>query len=258
MWLASRVVVVVPAYDEAPRIAAVLRGMPPWVDAIVVVDDASEDGTEGAARAVADARVSVVRHARNRGVGAAIVSGYEHALRDPGGPRDAFVVMAGDGQMHPDDLAAVVEPVARGRADYVKGDRFHGPRASMPVARRLGGRVFSWATSRAIGVPISDSQCGYTALARRACEALDLAGLWPLYGYPNDLLSQLVVRGLRVAQVPVRAVYGDEVSRLMPRHLPLIAAVIARAWLRRLAGGRRSREGAPRAVKRPVRARAKR
>ena len=240
MWLASRVVVVVPSYDEAPRIARVVRGLPAWVDAVVVVDDASDDGTEEAARAVGDARVSVVRHAYNRGVGAAIVTGYRHAAAERGGPRDAFVVMAGDGQMHPDDLPAVVDPVAHGQADYVKGDRFRAQdgAATMPLSRKLGGRLFSWATSRAIGIPVSDSQCGYTALAREACARLDLDGLWPLYGYPNDLLSQLTLRGLRVAEVPVRAVYADEVSRLGPRHLPLISAVIGRAWLRRVRASR--------------------
>jgi len=236
MWTGSRVVVVVPAYDEAPRIGRVVRGMPPWVDAIVVVDDASTDGTGQVARAVGDPRVEVLRHDGNRGVGASIVTGYRHASQRAGGPRDAFVVMAGDGQMHPDDLPAVVDPVARGDADYVKGDRFRGPgaAASMPLARRLGGRVFSWATAKAIGMAVSDSQCGYTALARAACEQLDLDALWPRFGYPNDLLSQLTLRGLRVAEVPVRAVYGDEISRLKARHLPVITGLIARGWLRRV------------------------
>ncbi len=238
MWTGSRVIVVVPACDEAPRIGRVLCAMPPWVDAIVVVDDASRDGTAEAAGAVGDPRVEVLRHARNQGVGAALVTGYRHASGLPGGPRDAFVVMAGDGQMHPGDLPAVVDPVARGDADYVKGDRFRerGAAASMPWGRRLGGLVFSWATSRAIGIPISDSQCGYTALSRAACERLDLGALWPRFGYPNDLLSQLTVRGLRVAEVPVRAVYADEVSRLSLRHLPVITGLIARAWVRRVRG----------------------
>jgi glycosyltransferase involved in cell wall biosynthesis len=235
MWLESRVVVVVPAWDEAPRIARVVGGLPAWVDAVIVVDDASTDGTASAARAMGDPRVEVVVHERNRGVGAAIATGYRHAAAVPGGARDAFVVMAGDGQMDPIDLPAVVEPVARGEADYVKGDRFGGSPGShaMPFARRLGGALFSRATSMAIGNPISDSQCGFTALARSACERLDLRSLWHGYGYPNDLLSQVTMRGLRVAQVPVRAVYADEVSRLRARHLPVIAALIARAWVRR-------------------------
>lgn len=237
----SRVVVVVPAWNEAPRIGRVVGTVPEWVDEIVVVDDASQDGTAAAARAAGDPRVVVERHPVNRGVGAAIVTGYRRACGSPGGPRDAFAVMAGDGQMDPRDLRAVVEPVTSGVADYVKGDRFRGQGPAgppaMPVTRRIGGRALSWATSRAIGRPISDSQCGYTAIARGACEAIDLDGLWPGFGYPNDLLSLVTLRGLRVAEVPVRAVYADEVSRLGLRHVPVICALIARAWWRRTIRG---------------------
>ncbi len=230
-------VVVVPAWNEAPRIGRVVATLPSWVDQIVVVDDASHDGTPEVALATGDPRVVVERHARNRGVGAAVVTGYRRACASPGGPRDAFAVMAGDGQMDPGDLHAVVEPIASDAADYVKGDRFHGhgpagPPA-MPVTRRIGGLALSWATSRAIGRPISDSQCGYTAIARAACEAIDLDTLWPGFGYPNDLLSHVTRRGLRVAEVPVRAVYADEVSRLRLRHVPVICALVARAWWRR-------------------------
>jgi len=248
MWLESRVVVVVPAWEEAPRIARVVSGLPPWVDSVIVVDDASGDGTADAARGIGDPRVEVVAHADNRGVGASIVTGYRRASASLGGPRDAFVVMAGDGQMDPRDLPAVVDPVVRGQADYVKGDRFAGlpGNGAMPIARRIGGAVFSRATSVAIGVPISDSQCGYTALSRAACARLDLDGLWPRYGYPNDLLSQVTLRGLRVAQVPVRAVYADEVSRLRARHVPMIAAVVARAWFRRVRSRARGEGATPR------------
>jgi glycosyltransferase involved in cell wall biosynthesis len=236
MWAGSRVVVVVPAWDEAPRIARVLRAMPEWVDHIVVVDDASSDATAQAALAVDDPRVVLERHERNRGVGAAIATGYRRAAALTGSARDAFVVMAGDGQMDAQDLPDLVGPIARGEADYVKGDRFRsrdGARA-MPATRRLGVRVFSWATARAVGVAISDSQCGYTAISRAACARLDLAALWPRYGYPNDLLSQLTQRALRITEVPVRAVYADEISRLKAWHVPLVAALIARAATRRL------------------------
>jgi glycosyltransferase involved in cell wall biosynthesis len=238
MWSSSRVVVVVPAWNEAPRIGRVLRGLPAWVDAVVVVDDASRDGTSSAARAAGGGRVEVLSHASNRGVGAAIATGYARAAQIAAGPRDAFVVMAGDGQMDPGDLPSLVAPIALDRADYVKGDRFRssGVWRAMPLPRLLGGLAFSWATSLAIGVPVSDSQCGYTALAREAYARLDMAALWPGYGYPNDLLSQLALRRLRIAEVPVRPIYGDEVSRLKPRHVPAVAGIVARAWARRLIG----------------------
>jgi glycosyltransferase involved in cell wall biosynthesis len=236
MWLESRAVVVVPAWEEAPRITRVLRGIPPWVDRVIVVDDGSEDATSAVAREVGDSRIEVVRHERNRGVGAAIVTGYRRALDGIGGPRDAYVVMAGDGQMDPVDLPGLVDPIARGEVDYVKGTRFRSRdvKRTMPTARRWAGLAFSWATSRAIGTAVSDSQCGYTALSRAACEGLDLDALWPGYGYPNDLLSQLALRGYRIGETPVRAVYADEVSRLRVWHVPMVAGLVARAWLRRI------------------------
>src|SRR5580700_6262140 len=123
----ARVVVVVPAYDEESRIGRVIETLPSDVDRAFVVDDASRDRTSSVARDVKDERVSVVRHATNRGVGAAIVTGYRAALAEEGGPRDAFVVMAGDAQMDPRDLPALVTPIARGAVGYVKGNRFAHP-----------------------------------------------------------------------------------------------------------------------------------
>jgi glycosyltransferase involved in cell wall biosynthesis len=236
MWMGSRVVVVVPAWDEAPRIGRMLRAIPAWIDRIVVIDDASRDGTMEVARAIEDRRIEVVRHLRNRGVGAAIATGYLRARAFAPSPRDVFAVMAGDDQMDPRDLPSLVSPIARDEADYVKGSRFRSREIAraMPVARVLGGLVFSWATSRAIGIPITDSQCGYAAIAGEACARLNLGALWPRYGYPNDILSQLTLLEMRIAEVPVRAVYADEVSRLKSRHVPVIAALVARAWLRRV------------------------
>jgi hypothetical protein len=70
-------------------------------------------------------------------------------------------------------------------------------------------------------------------VSRAACAELDLAALWPRYGYPNDLLGQLAVRGIPIAEVRVRSIYGDEVSGLRPRHVITIGALIARAYVRR-------------------------
>lgn len=236
---ASHVTVVVPAFREHARIARVVRTVPPWVSAVIVVDDASDDGTAEIARAEAarlgDPRVTVLEHAANRGVGAAIVTGYRLALERGGAPTDAFVVMAGDGQMDPRDLPRLVAPIADGSADYVKGNRFLEPTVdvAMPLGRRIGGGVFGKLTSLAVGTKLGDSQCGYTALARAACAKLDLGDLYSRYGYPNDLLGQLGARGLRIAEAPVRAVYAGEASGLRVKHLPRIAFLIARAAYRR-------------------------
>jgi hypothetical protein len=145
---------------------------------------------------------------------------------------DVLVVMAGDGQMHPDDLEAVLAPVCLGQADYVKGNRFkHPAKRQMPVHRRLGGQALSALTRLATGLEVGDTQCGYTALSAHAARRLPLAELWPRFGYPNDLLGMLAARGLRVAEVPVRPVYRDENSGIRPWHALSIAGLIGRRWL---------------------------
>jgi glycosyltransferase involved in cell wall biosynthesis len=230
------VVVVVPAYMEELHVGRVVATMPAFVDRVVVVDDASPDRTSEAATAGGDPRVRVLRHPRRGGVGAAIATGYRAALDvAPAHDEDAVAVMAGDGQMAADELERVVLPIVTGAADYVKGDRFGDPavRRAMGLPRWVGGQVFSRLTSIAVGEPISDSQCGFTAISRRTLRSLDLAGLWPSFGYPNDLLGQLGARRARVRQVPVRPIYGSEISKLRLRHLPPIFYLIARAAVRR-------------------------
>lgn len=218
---------VVPALDEAPRIARVVRTMPACVERIVVVDDGSRDDT-GAIALAADARVEVLRHESPRGVGASIAEGCVHA-RARGA--STVVVLAGDGQMDPADLPALVAPIARGEADFVKGNRLAWPGGAVvfPLPRLLGIIAFAAATRLATGLSIDDAQCGYVAIGPRALAAIDWPRLWPRFGYPNDLLGALARMGLRVAEVPVRPVYGDEESKLRLSHLPGIAFVIARA-----------------------------
>lgn len=235
MLAGSRVVVVVPAFREEALVADVIATMPSFVDAIVLVDDGSPDRTSARARSVADPRLVIERHPERRGVGAALTTGYRRALLLTESPTDALCVMAGDGQMDPHELESLARPIIRGAADYVKGDRFGDPtvRRSMGLPRWIGGQVFSRLTSLAIGTPISDSQCGFTALARGAAAQLDLDGMWPGFGYPNDLLGQLAARGFRVAEVAVTPRYGEEQSKLRLRHLPPIFWLIGRAALRR-------------------------
>lgn len=228
-----RVAVVVPAFDEAERIAATLASVPAWVARIWVVDDASRDGTAAIAAATPDPRVTVLRHPMNQGVGRAITTGYRAAVA---GGADVVAVMAGDGQMDARDLARLVEPIRSGAADYVKGDRFaHPERRRMPLARRSAGRALAGLTWLATGLRVSDPQCGYTAISAAAVRRLDLDDLWPRYGYPNDLLAQLAAAGLRVAEVPVRPVYAGERSGVRPWHVLVIAGLLARRGAQRLA-----------------------
>ncbi len=228
------VAVVVPAYQEAALIRRALRAVPPWVDRVILVDDGSTDGTAEAAASLRDPRLRILRHRRNLGVGAAIATGYRAALLEE--EHDVAVVMAGDAQMDPLDMPSLLAPLLRGEADYVKGDRLGHPlvRRVMPPARWVGNHILSWLTRLATGLPVRDSQCGYTALSRLGAMRLPLDRLWPRYGYPNDMLCWCVTRGLRVRDVVVRPVYGEERSGIGWRHATVVVPwVLLRGVLRR-------------------------
>jgi len=232
----KRIAVIVPAYNEARCIGRVIATMPGFVDEVVVVDDGSDDGTADEVARARETRVTLVRHGRNLGVGAAICTGYEVALECGA---DVAAVMAGDGQMDPVDLERVVAPVVRGEADYAKGDRLSArtrpPR--MPLVRYLGIEALTGLTRIAAGYrDLRDSQSGYTAISAACLRALPLARLHPGYGYPNHLLILLGASGCRVVDVPVRCVYGEgEASKLRPwKVAPRLALLLGAGYLWRL------------------------
>jgi glycosyltransferase involved in cell wall biosynthesis len=230
MWHGAKVAVIVPAYQEERLIGRTLRGLPAFVDRIYVVDDASTDQTAERVSSQTDARITLLRHPTNRGVGAAITSGYERALLDGA---DLLAVMAADDQMDPAELPLLLERVWAGGVDYAKGNRFLHPEAAhMPLLRRLGSAALSALTRSATALDVDDCQCGFTVLRSSAARRLPLAELWPRYGYPNDLLGMLAAAGSQVADVPVRPVYADENSGLRAHHMLTIVGVIARRWRR--------------------------
>jgi glycosyltransferase involved in cell wall biosynthesis len=219
----KRVAVVVPAYDEEHLVVDTLAGIPEFVDRIYVVDDASRDATAERAEGVGDPRVEVIRHERNRGVGAAIVSGYRRALEEG---VDVACVMAADNQMDPSELQSLVEPVARGEVEYAKANRLFSGEAwnVIPRTRYLGNAILSLLTKIASGYwHVADSQAGYTAASREALADLDLDRLYPRYGFPNDVLVHLNVQNARVRDVRSRPIYdvgeqsGIRLRSVVPR-----------------------------------------
>ncbi len=223
MIAGTTVAVVVPAHDEEALIGATLAGIPSFVDRVYVVDDASNDATAERARGVADVRVQVIAHEQNRGVGAAIVTGYRRALADGIG---VTAVMAGDNQMDPEELEGLVLPVAQGDVDYTKANRLFTGRAweLIPRHRYLGNAVLSLLTKIASGYwHVADSQAGYTAVSLRTLELLDLDRIYTRYGFPNDMLVHLNVWSARVRDIPSRPIYGVgersgiRIRRVVPR-----------------------------------------
>ena len=234
--------VVIPAFNEEAAIAAAVRSVPEYVDHTIVVDDASSDATSLRAQSAGEgARLAIIRHSHNRGVGAALVTGYQRALALG---CDVVAVMAGDGQMDPLDLPALLTPIADGSADYAKGNRFLHPDlwSEMPPTRIIGNALLSAATRWTSGYRhVFDSQCGYTAIHRRALLAIDLDGMFPRYGYPNDLLSRLRAAGQRVMDVPVRPIYGPKWKSgiQLGTLIHPIPWVLLRSWGVRIAAARR-------------------
>lgn len=230
---APRVFVVIPARNEQRLLPVTIASVPDAVERIVVVDDGSSDRTVEAAREAGGARLEVIVHVQNRGVGAAIVTGYRRAFKLGA---DIAVVMGADAQMDAADMPRLIAPIVEGRAGYVKGDRLSHPdcRRVMPKDRWIGNHVLSALTRLGTGLAVHDAQCGYTALHRDAAAKMDLDGLWPRYGYPNDLLGRCVDAGVQVQDVVVRPVYGTETSGIRWRDaLVRIPMVIASGAMRR-------------------------
>ena len=210
MYKNKLICVVVPCYNEGTQINDVIIGVPQFVDKIVVVDDCSKDNTVRIVESsiIGNENIILIKHNNNKGVGAAIESGYKWA-RDNG--IDVAVVMAGDGQMDPKDLPNLLEPVVSGKVDYAKGNRLFTGEAfkKIPMIRYFGNSILSLFTKIASGYwHIADSQCGYTVINKKALEMVDWSRMYKRYGQPNQLLVMLNVLNFRVRDVPVRPIYG--------------------------------------------------
>ena len=239
MYRDKKIGVVVPAYNEEPHIAVVLEGMPDFVDRVYVVDDASTDRTADIVRAFAvhDVRVRPLSHAHNRGVGAAIVTGYRRCLADD---VDIAAVMAGDNQMDGVELPRLLDPVVDGVADYSKGDRTSRPEhlVGMSLWRRSGNWLLKWLTRIAVGnMRVMDPQNGYTAASRELLAVLPLARLYPRYGYCNQLLLWVSLLRREVAEVPMPARYLGERSKIRYSvYIPKVSWLLLRLFLLRITG----------------------
>lgn len=239
MYKSKSVAVVVPCYNEEKLIGRVIETMPDFVDHIVCVDDQSRDRTveivEGYA-AAQPGRVILLRLPQNEGVGGAIAAGYrwarDHAI-------DATAVMAGDAQMDPDDLPALLDPVVAGEIDYSKGNRLFTGEAwkIIPRVRYIGNSLLSMLTKIASGYwHVADSQTGYTVANLKVLKTLDLDDIYKRYGMPNDMLVKLNISDFRVRDVPIKPIYGiGEQSGIRPiRLVPKLSLLLLRLFGHRL------------------------
>ena len=183
LYCGHRVAVVVPAYNVEPLIGNTLKGIPDFICRVYVVNDCSKDRTQEVIDyyAAHDASIVPIRHDVNKGVGAAIVTGYKRALADD---MDIVVVMAGDDQMDPAFLPDLLDPIVAKKCDYTMGNRLISPnyRKGMSTWRFIGNTTLTMLTKIASGYwQMMDPQNGYTAISKRALERISLDDVYPRY-----------------------------------------------------------------------------
>lgn len=210
--------VVIPCYRVRAHVADVIARIGPEVSLIFVVDDACPDGSgDLVEQQVSDPRVRIIRHTANKGVGGAVMTGYAAAVE---AGADVVVKLDGDGQMDPALISAIAGPVLEGRADYAKGNRFYSiwNVRKMPRVRLYGNGCLSFLTKLSSGYwSVFDPTNGYTAVHAAALRQLEFANISERYFFETDMLINLGNARAVVADVPMEALYGDEVSNLNVR-----------------------------------------
>lgn len=212
---AWRIAVVIPSFRVTKHILKVLGAIPEDVWRIYVVDDHCPDQSGQFVQAHChDPRVVVLQHPENRGVGGAVMTGYQAAIGDQA---DIIVKLDGDGQMDPRLIPLLVEPIISGEADYTKGNRFYDLEniRAMPSIRLMGNAALSLMTKVSSGYwNVFDPTNGFTAIHASVCADLPFKKISERYFFETDMLFRLNTLRAVVVDVPMDAQYGDEVSHL--------------------------------------------
>ncbi len=194
------IIAVIPAYNEATRIASVVAGVQRYVSRVVVVDDGSSDGTGKAAE---EAGAFVVRHMSNSGAGAATMTGLE-AARLLGAT--IVVTLDADEQHASEDIPAVLKPLEEDRADIVFANRF-GARNKIPFIRRVFNGIGNIVSFLATGLWVSDSQCGFKAFGPKALSQITLR--MSGFEFCTEIVRETAQHHWRSVQVPIKVVYSE-------------------------------------------------
>ncbi len=225
MMAKKLVVAVIPAYNAAKTIGQVVRRSGKFVDRVVVVDDGSKDDT---AKVAKKAGARVMRLEKNAGKASAIRRGVAEAFKKR---IDILVLLDADLQHLPEEIPRLVRPVALGKCDICIGSRFLGNHKDMPRHRRLTNRATTLATNVFTGYKLTDVQCGFRAIGKRAVSVLDFEG--DRYTIETNMVLEAHEKGLAICEVPIKTVYEDSVSYIRSgRH----TLALAKMFVKRLVG----------------------
>jgi glycosyltransferase involved in cell wall biosynthesis len=215
MSSSPNVAVVIPSYKVTDHILGVLNAIGQEVRKIYVIDDCCPDGTgDFVEKNCTDDRIVVIRHIENKGVGGAVITGYQTAIDED---MDIIVKVDGDGQMDPRLIPSLISPIIDGRADYTKGNRFFDLEEirAMPNLRLFGNAVLSFMTKLSSGYwNLFDPTNGFTAIHSNVAKSLPFSKISRRYFFETDMLFRLNTLRAVVVDIPMSAKYGNEVSNL--------------------------------------------
>lgn len=215
-----KILALIPAYNEGPRITTVIRGALQFLP-VLVVDDGSSDQTGQAAESVPG--ITVLHHARNQGKGAALKTGFRWALENG---YEAVIMLDADGQHDPEEIPQFLEVYRRHRSDQIIGARDYN---QIPIIRRMTNYIGRWTFSWAMGQPIPDNQSGYRLVSRRLMQAL-LESKEQGFHFEVEMIMTTIKQGMRLDWVPIKTIYGDETSHINPiEHVPNFFRVVFKA-----------------------------
>lgn len=197
-----RVIAIIPAHNEAPRIAQAIADVKPHVSHVVVVDDCSHDASGQVAR---QAGAIVLRHVINRGQGAALQTGTVYALEVL--EADMIVHFDADGQMSGAEVPTLLEPLLRYEAEIVLGSRFLGKESeNMPWFRRVMLRLATFFTIVFSGIRVTDTHNGFRALSRKAAQEIVIT--LDRMAHASEILDLIIAKELRYVERPVTIRYS--------------------------------------------------
>lgn len=238
MYADHQITVIIPCYNESSQIGMVVNSLPGFVDRIIIIDDKSKDNTVEVVQKLAEAdnRIVFIEHEKNQGNGGARITGLKYCAKDMVG---IIVLMDGDGQMDPNEMAHLIDPIIQDKADYTKGNRFFSGEAweNMPAIRYLGNASLSLFTKIASGYwHVADSQTGYIVFRASILKNIKIDHLYKDYGFPNDLLIHANVAGARVKDVPIAPLYnvGEKSVMKIWKTIPKIGWLLFRRFFWRM------------------------
>lgn len=241
----KKIALIIPIYNEAKDIQDVIFSIPVYVDYIIIVNDASTDDSRNivmsSVKQLKDRETHfievldcfsglydvintinknvvnffLINHTINLGKGAGIKSGYSFALNLDA---DCIATMDGDGQMDPNELINICDPILTSNVDYTKGNRLEHPDARniIPIVRLMGIYILTNLTRLCSGYwHINDTQSGYTAISSNTLKKINFMSLYDKYGYVNDMIIKLSLINAKIKDVPISPIYkSDRISKM--------------------------------------------